>query len=853
VPGQCSNMLPDATEPTAINKTDRRFLFSFFIRMDLIAFLIVSMLLVLIGVCIWFIIYKIRSNNDYEDMLKALDSKNAGAHRAIKDIHSTVASDMTNLDNAIKNQGRRILEMGATIGSSKQDLQYLVNFSKELDGKIKNLNLRLGTIDELTVSVLRTRMDAIVQEQADLKTRIADRASVEQINELKAGLAAVNTSLAKISSDLDLLIKQEQDRAAMLAANIGSMASNVSMMDGKVSASLGEVASLKKRLDDTYTTFIGQSNSAYVNDLATCKTAASNYSATISKYQNSDINRYITVDSQRKTVTVNADQLCFNDGSTGAPVCFTSQQLSTWGMSNNCPDPVVCEPAGSGSNLDQVAGNAEGRMMMQTVEVPVGTVAWAARISGSNNEEGHGICKANDGGVYVTGSYSSPQCTVYNANSSAFPTQLQLPRSSDCFIAKYDKAGSVQWVTRVAGRQAYGYGICSTDNGFCVVGLYERGAQVYKPNGELSATVGATSGSDYGCFIASYNDAGIPQWATFISSKDDQSRTSAICSSTDGGVCVTGSYTGSDCKVYSAGTRAPYTTMARDDRMGGFVVKYNASGVAQWAARIGGSREQYGNGICGAPNGGLYVTGTYRREIAIYHANKAVFSTMMGVSNIVYDYFIVSYNTSGTAQWVTRISKLDGNNLRNGISSAKDGGLYATGTYSGSPCQVFNANDRTAPAATLVNSGKRGCFIVKYNASGMLQWSTRIDGSGDEIGAAICGTEDGGVCVTGSYNSTDLKVYNANGSTFSTLALVQSSTSDCFIARYEADGALKWVTRIGGSANDVGRSICSTSDDGVCVTGTYESTDLKAYNADGAIVGTLVQQGRNDCFIVKYM
>jgi hypothetical protein len=105
-----------------------------------------------------------------------------------------------------------------------------------------------------------------------------------------------------------------------------------------------------------------------------------------------------------------------------------------------------------------------------------------------------------------------------------------------------------------------------------------------------------------------------------------------------------------------------------------FIVKYNTSGVAQWATTIQGTSSRVGNGIA-TDSTGVYVTGEYGSASLVTLNNGKTLPISVGQ-----DAFIVKYNTSGLAQWATTISGT-GSDVGNAIATDSTG-VYVTGPYS---------------------------------------------------------------------------------------------------------------------------------------------------------------------------
>ena len=233
-----------------------------------------------------------------------------------------------------------------------------------------------------------------------------------------------------------------------------------------------------------------------------------------------------------------------------------------------------------------------------------------------------------------------------------------------------------------------------------------------------------------------------------------------------------------------------------------FIVKYDTSGVAQWATAISGTLGDGGRGIA-TDSTGTYVTGSYR-SASVVTLNNGI-TLPISVQD---DAFIVKYDTSGLAQWATRIS---GTVSDLGYAIATDStGVYVTGQYRSASLVTLN-NGITLPITVVQDA-----FIVKYNTSGLAQWATRISGTSVDTGDGIA-TDSTGVYVSGYYTSISEITLN-NG-----ITLPISQGGDAFIIKYDTSGLAQWATTISGTGSDVGNAI-ATDSTGVYVTGPYSST-----------------------------
>ena len=157
---------------------------------------------------------------------------------------------------------------------------------------------------------------------------------------------------------------------------------------------------------------------------------------------------------------------------------------------------------------------------------------------------------------------------------------------------------------------------------------------------------------------------------------------------------------------WASGTSTDYAT-----------IKYNSAGVQQWAARYNGSGNSYdeASSLAVDDSGNVYVTG------------------LSSGSGTLYDYATIKYNSAGVQQWVARYNG-PANSVDKARSLAIDGSgnVYVTGASTGSGTGYDYAT-------------------VKYNSAGVQQWTARYNGQGNSYDEAYSLAVDGlgNVYVTG--------------------------------------------------------------------------------------------------------
>lgn len=150
--------------------------------------------------------------------------------------------------------------------------------------------------------------------------------------------------------------------------------------------------------------------------------------------------------------------------------------------------------------------------------------------------------------------------------------------------------------------------------------------------------------------------------------------------------------------------------------------------------------------------------------------------------------------------------------MAHSIVQTHDGGYIVAGeTYS---------NDGDVSGS----HGDSEFWVVKISNIGEIEWQKTLGGCCIEQAFSIAQTNEGGYIVvgtTGSYNSGQV----SGGYGF----------FDCWVVKLNEFGDIQWQKALGGNAEDYGRYIQQTSDQGYIVIGTTYSTDGDVTQNDGGV------------------
>lgn len=352
---------------------------------------------------------------------------------------------------------------------------------------------------------------------------------------------------------------------------------------------------------------------------------------------------------------------------------------------------------------------------------------------------------------------------------------------------------TVVWTTFLGGTSS------DAGNGMAVDG----NGNVYVA-GTSSATWGNpvraySSNSD--SFVAKLDAAtGSLTWNTFLGGSGADVGT-AIAVDGSGNVYVTGS----SAATWGSPVRA-YTATGND----AFAAKLDAvTGDLTWNTFLGGTGTDTGSAISFDGAGSVFVSGfssaTWGSPVRAYTA----------AGN---DALVAKLNSAGSLLWNTFLGT-SGTDSGNAIKADDTGNVFVAGrSVAGWSC---------SPTACTVRAytSSFDAFVAKLSAvNGSLTWNTFLGASGSDEASSIALDGSGNIYVVG-HSST---------SWGSPVRAYTASTFDTFVARLNSSGGLTWNTFLGGSGQDLGKSIAVGGGENLFVSGNSTATwgsPQRAYTA----------------------
>lgn len=420
---------------------------------------------------------------------------------------------------------------------------------------------------------------------------------------------------------------------------------------------------------------------------------------------------------------------------------------------------------------------------------------WARQAGGTNNnDEAWSVAVDAAGNVYVAGGFSDT--AEFGSNTLV---AVGNPGRSDIFLAKYTRAGNLEWV-RQAGNiytdVATGVAVDSDGNIF-VTGLFTSNVWF----DAILVTNRAPSSIWWDLFITKYDGDGNVLWARNAGGGANYDEVRSINLHTNGDPIITGYFTGTG--YFGATTYGGY---GKEEYFASQYSRSNGSVVwSSFGSSRGGTPSNAGNDIGYA----IAVDGAGRRYIG-GHFSGTNFNFFNGFSidtpYQTYAPFVARYSSSGSMEWAQLYT-----NIYSIRDMAGDGtnGFYICG----------------------------GSFkLARVDAAGNTAWSAGASGDAVNAGARSVATDSfGNPLLAGEFYGTNLA--------FPGITLTNGPTTNrCVIASFDPNGTFRWARQFGGKGAAMKLAVDST--DSAYVVGWFEGEASFGTN-------TLTSAGGRDIFVAR--
>lgn len=332
---------------------------------------------------------------------------------------------------------------------------------------------------------------------------------------------------------------------------------------------------------------------------------------------------------------------------------------------------------------------------------------------------------------------------------------------------------------------------------------------------------GAGLNSD--AFLVKFNSSGVRQWSTYLGGNGDDYGFSCVIDGS-GYVYLSGE-TESTNNIASGG---------HQNTIGGsrdaFLVKFDSSGIFQWGTYYGDSSYERHYSSTVDNNGDVYMLGSTESSSNIAFGGHQ--NTYAGNGDV----FLVKFNSSGVRLWSTYYGGSDIDN-HGSCTTDNNGNVYIVGDTK-STTNIASGGHQNTHGDGGTSSD---VFIVKFNSSGIRQWSTYYGGNNSDANYSCTTDFNGNLYVAGITTSTNNISFNGHQNTL-------GGGNDAFLIKFDSLGILQWGTYYGGFGHESGNG-CSTDINGnIYLAGVTYSNNNIALGGYQNIFGG----GYTDAFLVKF-
>ncbi len=431
-------------------------------------------------------------------------------------------------------------------------------------------------------------------------------------------------------------------------------------------------------------------------------------------------------------------------------------------------------------------------------------LAYSTYIGGSEGETGARVAVDTAGNMYVLGSTTSLD---FPSPAPFSPGRAR----GDLFVLKMNPSGSAVLYSTYLGGSLFDFpsGLVVDSSGYAYVAGTTNSFDFPTTAGAFQSGYG---GGEYDAFVAKLDSAGAVVFSTYLGTSGGASfgldGASGVAVDTAGNVYLIGN-TGSmafptvnPVQPGCAGYIKPY------------VAKFNSTGSALVYAScfLGGVPA----GIAVDAAGNAYLAGVGLSAAGAPAANHVTKINATG-SAVVY-----STNVGG---------------IPSSIAVDAGGRAYVTG--------IVSSDLPTIRALQPTFGGQTDAFVTRLSASGSVDYSTYLGGSGRDRGTSVATDAGGNVYVTGETFSADFPTWNAWQP--ASASSNPDMEADVFVAGLNALGsAFLFSSYLGGSSGESPGGITADAFGNVYVTGGTGSSNFPTV---GALKPAL--SGHNDAFLVK--
>lgn len=386
------------------------------------------------------------------------------------------------------------------------------------------------------------------------------------------------------------------------------------------------------------------------------------------------------------------------------------------------------------------------------------TVEWKKTIGGTLDENLYEIIQTSDGGFVFVGQSTSNDFDIVGNYGNA-----------DVSVIKLNASGNIVWQKHFGGTL--------TDESFSVLQTTDLGYIIAGSTQSNDLDISLNHGS-FDAWVLKIDALGSLQWEKTYGGTQSDGFQSIEATNDNGFIAVGHSYSSNGNVTNNYGS------------MDAWVVKINNLGNIVWQKNFGGSDVDYFYDIKKTND---------NKYILVGETN----STDVDITNVYgsYDAWIIKIDNLGNVEWKNSFGGSNYDSFKS-IDITTDNSIIVSG-YS-----------HSTDGIAITNNSNIGSWIMKFSASGAVNWCKFIGGTNEEASNSVCVTNTDEILV-GNFTLSN----NGNVS-------VNYGTHDFWLVKLDILGNIIWEKSYGGTNQDVLYSILESSDNDYVIAGTSLSNDV---------------------------
>lgn len=429
---------------------------------------------------------------------------------------------------------------------------------------------------------------------------------------------------------------------------------------------------------------------------------------------------------------------------------------------------------------------------------------WAQGLYGGQFDQVLARAVAMDGqaAVITAGEFN----TTVDIDPGAGVQNLTSSGGTDIFLRKCDALGQFLWGLRIggtAGDQVFALAVDGDGNILLTGRIVGQVDLDPGPGQELVST--QNSGADV--FVVKLDAQGNYLWGrVFGGLGTDQGNSLAVDAA---GNVVTVGVLGNGGDLDPGPAVFAVTSAGQQDI---FVQKLDAAGNFLWGHAVGGSGNDVAYDVAVGGDGSVHVCGEFRTTVD--------FDPGPGVSSLssggIEDAFVQKLLADGSLVWARRFGG-QGSERARSVVVASDGAVSFTGRITS-----ITDFDPGLGVFELPGANTEDAFVAQLTGQGDFAWAFRLATFLNE-GLALAVDADNNLYSTGSFgtfSNNPLDLDPGPGTT----PVLSNGGGDCWLASYDATGALRWGFAVGSAQNDVPHALAVGLSGRLALAGAHRQT-----------------------------